>query len=88
MGITHADLFRLLPLALNGANFTVVGKKILVSDDSERSVTICFSAERERRLGSLTLPVTLLEFRFAGYGDNEKDLFMARFDRTFQRGGG
>jgi hypothetical protein len=87
MSITHKEFLRSLPPAVAPAPFTVSGRTVTIDDDG-RSVRIDLSPERERRLGTLRLPVTVVEFTFQGYGRAEFDRFMQRFDRAFQRGGG
>ncbi len=41
-----------------------------------------------RRLGSLTLPRTRLTIRFPALTERSAAALLARFDRTYQRGGG
>lgn len=87
MSITHADLFRLLPLAVGNRPYTLDRDRIEV-DMGEGTVEIGFSGEQQRRIASLVLPVTHLHFRFRGMKPETASRFMARFDRSFQRGGG
>ena len=87
MSITHGDLFRLLPLAIENRPYKATAGRIEV-DMGEGSVEIEFSEERQRRIASLILPVTHLQFRFHGLPSETVSLFMERFDRSFQRGGG
>lgn len=87
MALGHADLLRTLPAALEGCPHEVSGNVITIRGEG-RQVVIRLSPERERRLAALRLPVTVLDFRFAGYSREEVDAFMKRFDRCFQRGGG
>lgn len=85
MGITHADFLRTLPAALRGAPFARNGLEITVAD-GRRCLLIRLSAETERRIARVTLPVTHVEFCFSGYSLEETRLFFARFDPYYQRG--
>jgi hypothetical protein len=87
MGIDHAELFRRLPAAIGFRDYRVVKDKILI-EENHRSVHIRYSDEKFRCLGAMRLPITRLEFRFAGYGEDEIDDFLLRFDLYFRRGGG
>lgn len=87
MGITHAELFRLLPAATGLQEFDV-SDKIISIRNGEKVINIRISPEIERRLGSLRLPVTVLEFSFSGYAGQEISKFFRRFDRCFRRCGG
>jgi len=87
MGITHAELFRLLPRLLNGHEWRYDEGGIRV-DDSPRRLYIGYEAETERRIAALRLPVTHIHFEFDGYSEAQASAFMAHFDQTFRRGGG
>lgn len=87
MSITHADLFRLLPAAVEHRPYTVAGQTILIATE-DGEVEIKFSDEQQRRIASLSLPVTHLRFRFSNVTPASANRFMAQFDRSFQRGGG
>lgn len=51
-------------------------------------LVVRLSAESERRIALLTVPVTRVEFEFEGFNEREMRDFMKRFDRAFQRAGG
>ncbi len=87
MGIDHAELFRRLPAAVGFRDYRVVEDAIILQED-HRSIEIRYSDEEIRRLGAMRLPITRLEFRFAGYSEDEINAFMSRFDLYFRRGGG
>jgi len=87
MGIDHAELFRRLPAAIGFRDYRVVDDTIILQED-DRSIEIRYSTEEIRRLGAMRLPITRLEFRFSGYGQDEIDVFLSRFDLYFRRGGG
>ena len=54
----------------------------------EGSIEIILGEECERRLGLIRLPYTPVTFRYTGLSDEEREKFQARFNLTFQRGGG
>jgi len=87
MGITHAELFRLLPRLLQGQVWDGETGLIHVANGS-RQLYIRYQPEGERRIASLRLPVTQMTFDFDGYGNDEAAAFMQHFDKTYQRGGG
>jgi len=87
MGISHAELFRLLPRLLSGREWRHDGGSIRV-DHGPRRLSIRYGPQRERRIAALRLPVTEISFVFDGYGEAEAGNFMAHFDRTYRRGGG
>jgi hypothetical protein len=87
MGVTHQELLRLLPRALEGLEYRVLADQIVV-DEPGRALRIFYAQERERRIATMRIPVTDLTFRFAGYSVSEVDQFMRKFDQSFFRGGG
>ena len=87
MGITHSEFFRLFPLAAEGYDYAIEGDTVTLGQ-SHRSLIIRLSAESERRIALLTVPVTRVEFEFDGFDKHEIAAFMERFDRAFQKGGG
>ena len=56
--------------------------------ERERRWSLRLLDPRERRLGSLRLPILDVELTFEGYASDEIDAFMARFHARFRRGGG
>ena len=56
--------------------------------ERERRWSLRLLDPRERRLGSLRLPIVDVELTFEGYASAEIDAFMARFHARFRRGGG
>ena len=87
MGITHEEFFRTLPAALGGRAYAVADDTVIISE-GDRQLVIQLSAEGERVIASMRLPVTQVTFRFEGYTRSEVQTFMDRFKLRFQRGGG
>ncbi len=88
MGITHAEFLRLLPRALDGNGFNVAGTTITFNDHSGRALTIQLGPEGERRIALMRIATTPVSLHFQGYDEAALALFMTRFDRAYQRGGG
>ena len=85
MAISHRDFLRLLRRAMEGKELVVNGGTITL-DENDRTLEITLSPETERRIGSISLPVTTVRFNYTGYDEPAKHL--ALLDRSFQRGGG
>lgn len=87
MGLTLADFVRSLPSAIEPLSYDVAGRVFTIAHP-EGSVVISLGATGERRIASLSLPVTPVAFQFNGLDARARSQFMQRFDRYFQRGGG
>jgi len=87
MSISHKDFFRILPKALEGADYRIDGDRV-IAGSGDRRLEITLSEETRRRIALLTLPVTHVRLDFVGYGEDEAAAALSRFDRGFQRGGG
>lgn len=88
MAVTHADFFRSLPNAVDGAPYEVSGTKVTVGESDARRLEIELGPEGERRIALLSVPATPVTLRFFGYSDSERAAALEAFDRGFQRGGG
>jgi hypothetical protein len=87
MGISHAELLRLLPGAIAHRPYRLCGRTVLIEDGASR-IELRLSAERERQLGALRLPATTLTLLFCGHSEDAVGRFMQHFERHLQRGGG
>jgi len=87
MGLTPDELLRTLPDAVGHEDYRIQGSEILIRCGGGR-VRMLLHPTRERRLGMLTLPVTPVELSFEDLDPGERERFMTRFERHFQRGGG
>lgn len=87
MAISHREFRRVLDMAFDGEfRATGVGQDEFVSRDGR--ITLCLAAETGRRIGSITMTVTVLSLKFSDMTEAAVEEFLARFDRSFQRGGG
>jgi hypothetical protein len=87
LGLTHAEFHRSLPPAIAHRPYAVDGDRVRI-DDGARSVTIELGPQRYRAIASLRIPYLEARFTFSGFSVPERDAFMTRFERYFQRGGG
>ncbi len=89
MTISHTEFLRsLVPFGKHYPyRIDESGRRILLTDD-ERRIEIRLGEEGRRRLGSLELPETAVEFRFHQAEPATVDRFFSRFDLCFRRGGG
>lgn len=87
LGISHTVFFRSLEQLPEGWVQETRPDGATLSYASGQ-VTIELEAECERRLGLIRIPYTPTVFRYQGLSEEERHQFQARFDLTFQRGGG
>lgn len=85
MGLTRAEFLRVLPRVLDGADFVAAGQRITVEG---MGLTIILMEAPPRRIGSVALPVMRVRLELDRWVEADADVFLARFDRHFQRGGG
>ncbi|HUY02124.1 MAG TPA: hypothetical protein VMV33_02460 [Rhodocyclaceae bacterium] len=87
MSITRADFLRLLPAAVGHAPFSVEGERIEHRDPG-RAWRIRLTALPDLRIGLVRLERHRVVLSLEGYGEEETDAFMRRFELYFRRGGG
>jgi len=87
MTITHADFFRLLPGVCENCCITRA-RKLIQSSLGSGTIEILLAPECSRMLGSLELPVTEITFCFDNVSDQDRESFLERFHRVYQKGGG
>ena len=81
------ECLRELSSALGHKDFHMTGDQVVVNDGSKKLV-VDLVYEGDRKLGSLDLPMTQLNYEFTGYSDGEVQDFMAHLSEHMQRGGG
>jgi len=87
MGVSHVVFFRSLAQLPEGWVRQTRDDGATLAY-AEGSIEIILGEECERRLGLIRLPYTPVTFRYTGLSDEEREKFQARFNLTFQRGGG
>lgn len=89
MTITHADFLRLIPRALSSFEYELLpGNTEIKINHPCGKIIIRLLSETERKLGSLSLSVTQLEFNFLDLSSNDIEEFLNRFDLCYRKGGG
>lgn len=88
MGISHDDFFRVFPTVVGAASWRRDGLSILVEWPLGARLVASVSAQKLRRIASLSLPYVDVGFDFHGMGAAERSSFLLRFDKAFQKGGG
>jgi hypothetical protein len=88
LGLNWADVCRVLRYLAAGQGVSVSVQSAAIDWMDGRGLTVVVDAIYERRLANLTLPALDLAFEFTGFAAAEFELFMARFDRASQKGGG
>lgn len=86
--LSHADLRRLLPRVLIDGQLEWNQQRCTARFGDGRQLEIVLAAETERRLGSLRIVSTPLEFRFLAWSQDAVATFMNRVERALQQGGG
>ena len=87
MGLTLQDYLRTIPGALGELEYQIVGRETTVRH-ANGEIRILLHPTRERKIASLAIPLTPVEFTFSGLDADERKRVLERFDRYFQRGGG
>ena len=87
LGLTHTEFYRSLPPAIEHHPYTAKDHRVEI-DYGSRTVVIELGPQQYRKIASLQLPFVEVRFTFIGFGPGDRRTFMARFERSFQRGGG
>ena len=82
------ECLRELSTALGGTDYHVQGDKITVHEGGGKELVISLVYEGDRKLGSLDLPMTQVNYEFNGYSDDEAKAFMSHISEHMLRGGG
>jgi len=88
MGMSHDDFFRVFPLVVAPAEWRRDGLTIYVELGPGASIAASVSAQKLRRIASLSLPYVDIALCFRGVAAADRERFLTRFDRAFQKGGG
>lgn len=88
MGATHAEFFRLLPMALCSDDFEVDGSEIRYAAGPGMDVKITLGQEAIRKIALIEIPTMPVRIELSGFSDEQATAFKKLFDRAYQRGGG
>ena len=87
MSISEAEFFRILPCALAPYAYTVMQNTITVVLE-HGSIVITLSPQPDKKFPMLVLPVLAVNIRFKELSETDRKVFITRFDKSYQRGGG
>ncbi len=87
MAITVPDFFRLLPRALDERDHTITGHTASVGT-ADKGVVIAIEPAEPRLIALIVVERCTVTLTFTGMAEDERDAFLFRFDRAYQRGGG
>ncbi|MCP4276018.1 MAG: hypothetical protein GY779_06660 [Gammaproteobacteria bacterium] len=87
MGLTREEFFRSLPAAVAPGKFLIEGETVNVQH-MNGDASIALTQKKPRKIGMLSLPVMMVAFSFPEWSDVDRNQFMCRFERYYQRGGG
>lgn len=89
MGYNEKEFFRVLPAAIGEYQYTKEGSTVRVYDpENNRGLDLLITPLPDRRLGAFRIQRIDVQFSFSNMSEEERNKFMYRFDRRFQRGGG
>ncbi len=87
MTISHKDFMRHAANALGDLPYEM-SERHISAGRGEKRLEIDLSAEGERDLGALELPVIWVDMNFSGYSEQEIEDFLVSWDQYFQTAGG
>ena len=87
MSISEADFFRILPRAIAPDVYSITQNVISIVLE-HGSVEITLSPQPDLKFAMLVLPVLAVDIRFKGVSETDQAIFITRFDKSYQRGGG
>jgi hypothetical protein len=88
MGCSEAEWLGWLPAALGAHPWEREGSSIRVRIGTRGSLTLDWRVAAPRVIALVRIPRLLVNFRFDGLDDDERQVFMKRLDLYLQRGGG
>jgi len=90
MAITHAEFYRLIGRTISDPSVLKMDKKAAVVSFpfAHGAITIHLNHQSSRKMGSLSLPLTVIRFEFHDLLKSDIGQYLQKFDITFQRGGG
>jgi hypothetical protein len=88
LGVDHAEFRRLFPHVVSPMEPVYQPWGVRVEWPDGGRVGIALSAEKVREIAGLRLPYLVVEVQFSGFTHARRAAFMARFARSFHKGGG
>ncbi len=87
MQLTRPEFEKRLPNALDGYDWQTIPSGI-EAQNGARVIYIHVTELEPRRIGMIVLPRCRVDFSFEGFDEEQKQAFIKRFDRIYQKGGG
>ena len=87
-GMTHADFRRIFPRLIEDAEAVEGDLSQRVQWPDGKVLEVEVSEEKVRKIATLRMPYLDLSFTFQGFSNEQRDAFLERFERAFQKGGG
>lgn len=90
LAFSHADCYRLIAATVIDPQPPDIDRHRarIVIPFGDGEITILLEPETTRAIGSLRLPLTRLQLQFRRLTQAKISEYLARFNRTFHRGGG
>ncbi len=89
MGYNEKEFFRVLPPAIGDFKHTREGNRVHISHaENNQALDLIITALPDRQLGAFRIQHIDVLFCFSNMTEEQRNQFMYRFDRRFQRGGG
>jgi hypothetical protein len=89
MGYNEKEFFRVLPSAIGDYQYTVTRNVVHIGHpDNDQALELRITPLPDRRLGLMRIQHIDVQFLFSNMTEQQRDQFMHRFDRRYQRGGG
>lgn len=89
MGYNEKEFFRVLPSAIGDYRHVQEGNIVHISHaDNNRALELVITPLPDRQLGAFRIQHIDVQFSFSNMTEEQRNQFMYRFDRRFQRGGG
>lgn len=89
MGYSEKEFFRVLPSAMGDYCFVQQEETITIRHpELDHHIELQVRPLPDRRLGAFRIQRIDVQFSFNNMDESDRNRFMARFDRRFQRGGG
>jgi hypothetical protein len=90
MAVTYDEFYRLINKTIKSDDkLTVDSNNSTVSFPfSDGEINITLGEQQTRKIASLSIQHMLINFKFQNLTKNEIELYLNKFDITFQKGGG
>ncbi len=89
MGYNEKEFFRVLPSAIGEFQHIREGSHVHISHaENSQALELLITPLPDRQLGAFRIQHIDVQFSFSDMTEEQRNRFMYRFDRRFQRGGG